>query len=281
MLETNIHVKTDHFDGPLGLLLFLIQKEEMDIKNLDITSITGQYLQYLSTMHDLNFDIAGEYLYLASTLCLIKSKFCISDEEAEDLALGFDSSLKIASHSELVKRLEELKHFQKMGQTLWQLPKKGHEIFVRPKINRKKIVNSILTPIDLEKLTLSMMDYLFREKRKYTAIKRDRLSIKEKLEFLKNFLVKGSSTDLSTIIEKDSGIDQQNVADTEDVDSLAKENTVITFISLLELARLRKISLFQNEPFKNIFVKVLKSLDDFDIESADGFEEETADLAIN
>ena len=77
MLDTSIKVKTDHFDGPLGLLLLLIQKEEMSIRNLNLTKITQQYLDYLDEMKDLNFDIAGEYLYLASTLIFLKSKFSV------------------------------------------------------------------------------------------------------------------------------------------------------------------------------------------------------------
>ena len=59
MIETNIQVKLDHFDGPLGLLLHLIQKEEMNIAELDINKITNQYLAYLNKLKDVNFDVAG------------------------------------------------------------------------------------------------------------------------------------------------------------------------------------------------------------------------------
>ena len=72
MLDTTIQVKTDHFDGPLALLLLLIEKEEMNIRELDLTKITKQYLDYLSQMRDLNFDVAGDYLFLAATLLLLK-----------------------------------------------------------------------------------------------------------------------------------------------------------------------------------------------------------------
>ncbi|MCP4914220.1 MAG: segregation/condensation protein A [Oligoflexia bacterium] len=269
MLDTTIQVKTDHFDGPLGLLLLLVQKEEMDIKNLNLTTITQQYLTYLAQMKELNFDVAGDYLYLASTLLLLKSKNAITEEESRRLQDQTDASgeLNITSEAELIRRLEELQYFQRMGQVLWDLPKKGHDIFVKPKVNRKAIVDSILTPIELEKLTEAMMDLIIKDKRKYTVLRRDRLSIKEKLQFLKSHLKVGERFDFENLLELNGepGID----------------NIVITFISLLELARLKKITVFQNENFGNIYVNVSKSLEDFDIETANGFEEEEGNNTPN
>lgn len=263
MLDTSIKVQTDHFDGPLGLLLILVEKEEMDIRNLDLTKITGQYLSYLSQMRDLNFDLAGEYLYMAAALLLLKSKNSISEDESKALAgrLGENDELgNITSTSELIRRLEELKHFQKMGQKLWDLPKKGHDIFVHPKINRKEIVNSILVPMELDKLTLAMMDFIVKQRRKYTVVRRDRLSIKEKLVFLKNHLKPSEQTTLASLLELDGGNNTDNV--------------VITFISLLELARLKRLNIFQNEDLGTVYVELMNSLEDFDVESANGFEEE-------
>ena len=74
MLDTTMKVKTEYFDGPLGLLLSLVQREEMDVRKLDLTKVTKQYLSYLTRMHELNFDKAGDYLFLAATLLLLKSK---------------------------------------------------------------------------------------------------------------------------------------------------------------------------------------------------------------
>lgn len=265
MLDTTIQVKTDHFDGPLGLLLLLIQKEEMDVRQLDLTKITQQYLDYLAQMKELNFDVAGEYLYMAATLLLLKSKTCISEEETtllKDQLNGADD-IEIQSESDLVRRLEELQHFQKMGQKLWALPKKGHDVFVKPKVDRKRIINSILTPIELSKLNEAMMDFLYRENRKYTVVRRDRLSIKEKLQFLKTYLKDGTRTNFNELLDQDGERDLDNI--------------VITFISLLELARLKRINIFQNEDRGNIYVDVVKSLEDFDVNQADGFEPEDGD----
>lgn len=280
MLDTSIHVKTDHFDGPLGLLLLLVEKEEMNIRDLDLTKITKQYLDYLAQMRDLNFDVAGDYLFLAATLLLLKSKVCIAEEELKGLEseLGVEG-LHITSQSELIRRLEELQLYQKMGKKLWDLEKKGHEIFTKPKVDRKAIVNSILTPMDLDGLTMAMVDFLFRQRRKYTVVKRDRLSIKEKLKFLKENLKVGDQTTFDTLVSQNGnalvGEDETDETTTPETPKKDKiDNIVITFISLLELARLKRVEVFQNVDRSTIYVNVVKSLEDFDVDQANGFEDE-------
>jgi segregation and condensation protein A len=110
-----------------------------------------------------------------------------------------------------------------------------------------------------------MIDLIRREKRKYTVVKRDRLSIKEKLIELKNNLSAGNKTTMDKLINWGKG----------------KDEVVITFISLLELARLKKLEIFQNEPDGMIYVDVKESLDSFDVETADGFEPEEANESIS
>ncbi len=261
MTENEILVKVDRFDGPLALLLHLVQKEEMRIQDLDLTTITNQYLDYLQKMQDLNFDLAGEYLFMAATLLSLKSQTVADESQDQNLIkiTAGEMGLEIQTRGDLIKRLEELERFQRLGQRLWSLPKKGHEIFVHPKIDRKAIENSILTPIDLQQLTETMMDLIRREKKKYAIVKRDRLSIKEKLVRLKSMLKEGETTLFDKLLdENETGI----------IDK------VITFISLLELARLKKLQIFQNEDKGSIYIEVKESLDSFDPETANGFEPE-------
>lgn len=263
MLEHNISVKLDRFDGPLGLLLQLIQKDEIEVKDLDVNRITKQYLDYLNQLSEINFDIAGDYLYMAATLLYIKSK-SVSEDEVDKDALNDITGLEITTKTQLIERLEELERFQGLGEKLWSLPKRDEEIFCRPKVDRKAIQNSILTPIDLNALTGSMMDLMKREKRKYTVVKRDRLSIKEKLSELKARLDAGTNITMDKLINWDKGRDE----------------VVITFISLLELARLKKLEIYQNEDQGSIYVNVKESLNNFDVETADGFEPEGQEEAI-
>lgn len=268
MSDNEILVKVDRFDGPLALLLHLVQKEEMRIQELELNTITNQYLDYLQKMQDLNFDVAGEYLYMAATLLYLKSQTVADESQDQNLIkiTAGEMGLEIQTRGDLIKRLEELERFQRLGQRLWGLPKKGHEIFVKNKVDRKAIENSILTPIDLQQLTETMMDLIRREKRKYTVVKRDRLSIKEKLIRLKSMLKEGETTQFDKLLDaNETGI----------IDK------VITFISLLELARLKKLQIFQNEDMGAIYIEVKESLESFDPETANGFdpEDETKDAA--
>ena len=258
MLDTSINVKTEKFDGPLSLLLMLIQKEEMNIYDLNLTIITKQYLDYLKQMRELNFNVAGDYLYLAATLVLLKSRSCLNEEENENL-LEVMGDYAITSQSELITRLEELQKFQKMGENLWKLPKLGHEVFTKPKVDKKSIINSILTPIDTEKLTLAMIELIQKNKKRFTVVRKDRISIKEKLEELKS------------IFKKDETFEFEKILGTEEEMKLDVTNIIISFISILELARLRKLSIYQNEDNATIYIKVLDSLENFDVDLANGF----------
>lgn len=268
MSDNEILVKVDRFDGPLALLLHLVQKQEMRIQELELNTITNQYLDYLQKMQDLNFDLAGEYLYMAATLLYLKSQTVADESQDQNLIKisAGEMGLEIQTRGDLIKRLEELERFQRLGQRLWGLPKKGHEIFVKNKVDRKAIENSILTPLDLQQLTETMMDLIRREKRKYTVVKRDRLSIKEKLIRLKSMLKQGETTQFDMLLDSnETGI----------IDK------VITFISLLELARLKKLQVYQNEDMGTIYIEVKESLESFDPETANGFEpeDETTDAA--
>lgn len=261
--DSAILVRIDQFDGPLALLLHLVQREEVSLRDLDLNNITGQYLDYLQKMQDLNFDVAGEYLFMASTLLHLKSQTAVDESESKVRVSADGDGLEITTRAELIRRLEELERFQAMGQKLWALPKRGHEVFVKPKVNRKAIEDSILTPIDLEQLTTTMMDLLRREKRKYTVVKRDRISIKEKLIALKNTLKVGVMTEFDSLLDKT----QTGVID-----------KVITFISLLELARLKRLEVFQNETMGTIYIEVKEDLQSFDVDTADGFEPENEEV---
>ena len=259
MLDTDIRVKLENFDGPLGLLLLLIEKEEMKIRDLDLTHITRQYLDYLSRMKELDFDLAGDHLLMAASLIYLKSQDCLNPEDKHDLGiLGEMRDGVFLTKAELIRRLEELKHFQELGQRLWALPKKGHEIFAHPPINRKEIADSILTPVEVQKLLDAMMDLIRRNKKRYGIVKRDPVSLRNKIDALKNFLHEGERVPFETILENSS---EKSISD-----------LVLTFISLLELARLGKIGLFQNDNFGTIYIDVMESLANFDTSSAKGFE---------
>ena len=245
-----MHIRTENFDGPLGLLLFLLQKQDIDIREFDLTKVTGQYLSYLKQMRELNFDVAGDYLYLAVMLLLLKSR-SVTEGELQELSgqASENDDLLITSRSDLVKRLEELQHYQQLGKALWTLPKQNHDIFVRPRLNKKTFVGSILSSLESEKLIASMMELIQREKRRYTVVEKEKVSIRDKVAFFKGCLSLGDEMSLGELLGLHGG---ENL-----------ENIVVTFISLLELARLEYLTIFQVEDGGNIYIRVLKSFEHF------------------
>ncbi len=259
-MSRDIYVHIDQFDGPLALLLYLVQKDEMDIQNLNLTQITGQYLSYINKMNELNFDVAGEYLYLASILIFLKSEKSVDSDEKQRL-LDAENELHIETREQLIAKLLELEKYQRISQGLWSLPKQGYEIYSRPKLDKKQHFEVLFKEMDMSQLTNLMIDMMKRQKRKVQVISKERLSIKKKLVSLKELLFKGKKYIFKDLIpETDNKL----------------QEVVMTFISLLELARLRKIEVFQAEDSKEIYVDVVKSMEDFDVNQADGFDAEDA-----
>src|SRR5512137_988423 len=119
-------VRLDMFEGPLDLLLHLIRKNEINVFDIPIALITEQYLQYLKIMKELNLDIAGDYLLMASTLLQIKSKMLlpVSTEEEEE---GEEDP-----RAELVRRLLEYQRYKEAATELERRPMKDRDFFVRP-----------------------------------------------------------------------------------------------------------------------------------------------------
>ena len=105
-------VKLDVFEGPLDLLLYLIQKEEVDIYDIPIAKITDQYLEYLELMKLLDLNIAGEFIVMAATLMHIKSKMLLPPDQADEEKPEEDP------RAELVRRLIEYKKFKEAASQL-------------------------------------------------------------------------------------------------------------------------------------------------------------------
>ncbi|MEM7828599.1 MAG: segregation/condensation protein A, partial [Candidatus Aenigmatarchaeota archaeon] len=135
-------IKLEIFEGPLDLLLHLIKKNEIDIRDIPVAIITKQYMEYLELMRFLNLEIAGEFLVMASTLLYLKSLMLIpregdeSDEEVED------------PRKELVERLLEYKKCKELAEKLEQRSLKNRDVFVRESFDLN-IKNESLVDISL------------------------------------------------------------------------------------------------------------------------------------
>jgi len=119
-------IELESFQGPLDLLLHLIRKNELDIYDIPIAEITGQYLAYLEIMRELDLEVASEFLVMASTLMYIKSRMLLPVDEEEEEGEGEDP------REELIRRLIEYQKYKRAAEELAGMPVLYHDIFVRP-----------------------------------------------------------------------------------------------------------------------------------------------------
>jgi segregation and condensation protein A len=117
-------VRLEHFEGPLDLLLHLIKKNEVDVRELPVAQITEQYLGYLDLMRNLSLDIAGEYLVMAATLTLIKSRLLLPSPEPEE---GEEADPR----ADLVRQLLEYQRYREAAESLAERPLLRRDTFVR------------------------------------------------------------------------------------------------------------------------------------------------------
>ncbi len=120
-------VHTPAFDGPLELLLYLVRRDGIDVRNLPIAHITREYLHFLKCMEELDMNLAGEFLVMAATLCQLKSQELLprrpvldSDEQEED------------PRERLARRLIEYERYKRASEALFEAPLLGREVFTRP-----------------------------------------------------------------------------------------------------------------------------------------------------
>ncbi len=254
-------IKLDIFEGPLDLLLTLIKKNDIDIYNIPIAVITEQYLQHVEAMKALNLDIAGEYLVMASTLILIKSKMLLpvdeseaADQEAED------------PRAELVRQLLEYQAFKEAAATLETRPILGRDVFKRD----YPVEESESADDEEGVVELDLFDLIQAFRKVLSGMKKE-----EMIEF---DLERISLSDRISEI-----MDRLNAVKDLTFDDLLEGNTgrrqiVYTFLAILELMKLKAIRVFQVDPFGTI--RVFPAVDaspseDLSFEEASG--EATAD----
>jgi segregation and condensation protein A len=230
-------VRLEMFEGPLDLLLHLIQKNELDITNIPIALITEQYLEYLKLMRVLNLDVAGEYLLMASTLLYIKSRILLPASYEEEEAEGEDP------RAELVRRLLE---YQKYKEAAFQLEK-------RPMLDRDVFIRS--NPMDKEeggeeeKVEVSLFELLeaFRKilervkTEEFHEVILDHLSVEEKIQEIFSLLQREKRSMAFHLLFPEQA---------------SRKVIIITFLAILELVKMKLIRIFQLAPFETLRISL-------------------------
>ncbi len=229
----NYTFRLEGFEGPLDLLLHLIQKSELDIFNIPISLITEQYLEYLQLMKVLNLDIAGEYLLMASTLLHIKSRMLLpksseaEEEEEED------------PRAELVRRLLEYQKYKNAALEMEKRPLLDRDVFIR------------LTPAEPEeepeeeRIEVNLFELLeaFREVLK--KIKPE--TVHEVI--LEHISVEAKILEILAILVKEN----RSIAFHRLFPEQASRRlVVVTLLAILELVKMKRIRIFQLAAFETI-----------------------------
>ena len=223
-------VTLERFEGPLDLLLHLIRTSEIDIYDIPIALITEQYLGYIGLMQELNLDVAGEFLVMASTLIHIKSRLLLPrpDPSQDDLLEGEDP------REALVRRLLEHERFKAAAGLLHERETLRSAQFIRPDARVAAAVGEEEEPeldVDLFGLLAAFRAVLERASRRPPmVIPPEQISLGERIRQLLHRLSETDACGLDDVFEDGDG---------------SRAFLIVTFLALLEMIRLKQVRVFQ------------------------------------
>lgn len=214
------------FEGPMDLLVYLIKKNEVDIWDIPIAPITEEYLSYLDVMTALNVDMAGEFILMASTLTQIKSRMLLpvhdagDGEEMEDPRLALARPL--AEYMRIKEAAERLAGFDLLGEDVF--PSRPDTAALAPDPGERGIKASLFDLVDAFRVILDRMSLEHR-----MAISHERFTLQDRIAWIVDILEKQGSVVFHELFET----------------AASKEEMIVTFLAVLELARLNVIEVAQ------------------------------------
>ena len=243
-LETNKYaIKLENFQGPLDLLCTLIEKNKMNIYDINLNEITDQYIDYINKMEKMNLEVTSEFLTMASTLLYIKSKKLLPNREDEEEEI---------SEEELIRRIVEYKKYKDIQKELIQNFKEhSNRIFKLPE-------NISLPQQSLEILydTTTIPEiYSALVTRNEEKINKNAKNI-EKIAITENFTVASKLKEMYRELIKHKKFIFNKLFS---IKKHSKNEVVTAFSGLLELSRRNKVETFQEELFGDINVKKIKA----------------------
>lgn len=236
-LDPNFRIQLPNFEGPLDLLLYLIQKHELEIANLPIAFVTEKYVEYIGTMQRLNLDVAGEYLVMAATLAHIKSKTLLPEppkgQDETDLE-------EIDPRADLIRRLFEYQKFKAAAEQLGGRGVAGRDVFQRGLKAEEASGPPPLAPISVFKLIDAFQQVAKRlEKDISLEVAAERITINERIEEIMDLVAVRRRVSFDQLFE--------HIATTYDL--------VVTFLALLEMAKSRLLRIYQADPNEPIYLE--------------------------
>ena len=241
-----IPVKLQVFEGPLDLLLHLIDKNKIDIYDIPIVEITNQYMEYIKAMEKEDLNVMSEFLVMAATLLDIKCKMLLPKEVNED---GEEEDPR----QELVEQLLEYKMYKYMSYELKDRELESERVMYKtPTIPQEVMEYEQPVNLDelLEDLTLQKLNHIFKDvmkrqvdkidpvRSKFGKIEKEEVTVSDKLVFVTDYAREHKKFSFRTLLTKQS----------------SKTQIVVTFLVILEMMKAGKISIEQEQPFDDIVI---------------------------
>lgn len=238
-MTENYKVALEVFEGPLDLLLYLIKKEEIDIYDIPIEKITKSYLQYIELMKMLDIDIAGEFLIMAATLMYIKSRMLLPEDDRPVLEEEEDDP-----RFDLVRQLIEYKKFKEAAEKLRDKEYEQSNVFTRITGKETAPLEEGEKPLDVNIFDLisAFSDVLKRvDEVSLRQMFDDRFTVADKIMYLSERLAREKTVKFTELFSE----------------ATTRPEIIVTFLALLELIRLKQVCAIQEEPFGDIFIKLI------------------------
>ncbi|HAQ52092.1 MAG TPA: segregation/condensation protein A [Lachnospiraceae bacterium] len=243
----DLNFKLQQFEGPLDLLLHLIDKNKMDIFDIPIVEITAQYMEYIRAMKEANLDVMSEFLVMAATLLKIKSKMLLPIEETED-------EEEEDPRAELVKQLLEYKMYKCISYELRDRQVDANNVYFKvPTIPDE--VSKYEQPVDLDELmsdiTLSKLNAIFNSvikrqenrvdpvRSKFGKIEKEEVSLEDKMNYMLEFARHNRNFSFRQLLEGQR----------------SKMDTIVTFLVILEMMKAGQIFIVQENTFDDIKIE--------------------------
>lgn len=236
-------IKTQHFEGPFDLLLFFIERDELDINDIPIAQITNDFLDYIRHLEALDIDVASEFILVAATLMRIKAKMLIPRKEIDE------EGNEIDPREELAQKLIEYRKYKSIIDEMSALEENRHFRHSRGNVSAelKEIAEKALVDIELESLNLYKLLQTFQQLMKRYE---DDLN-KPKHQIVKfEYTIEDQQNYILHQLKREKKVKFQDVF-------LKLENriqAIVTFIALLELLNLQTVNLVQGEGVNNFWL---------------------------
>lgn len=235
-------IKIDEFEGPLDLLLHLVKEANIDIHDININEITEQYMEYIHKWEELNIDIASTYLVMAATLMEIKSRSLLPVLKDNVESVEEDDEV---SREGLIRKLVDYQKYKEVTKDFKDMELNRKDIYTKApskleEMVGQKIVNDTsITVDDLMAAFVKFLERKDREKPITTRITTKEYSVRKRKADIKNILIKEGKVDFMDLFQEYN-----------------RSFLVVTFISILELAKEEDVILRQEANFDRIMIEL-------------------------